>query len=323
MLKHCHRLDQPARRLFLTHSGLLALGASASGLLGPASSLASAAAAPESGRLVSGGSTARGELATAEAVRLVSVGGALTQIVLAIGAGDQLVGVDTTSRLPDGIALPNVGYARALSAEGLLSLRPTRVLATAEAGPAHALQRLEQAGVALHRFGQDLTPQGLQDRILRVGQVCEQPEAAAALAQRVDAEFRALLAQRPLERAPRVVFLLGHTPQQIMVSGRDTVAHAMLQFAGAINPLAESFAGYRPLTPEAIVMARPDILLITRQGLEAQGGEQAITSHSALARSPAARAGRIVALDALDLLGFGPETPAMLRQLRNAFIAVG
>ena len=74
--------------------------------------------------------------ARAQAQRVVSVGSALTEIIYALGAEKMLVGVDTTSLYPAAArSLPQVGYMRALSAEGVLSLRPSLVIATTAAGP--------------------------------------------------------------------------------------------------------------------------------------------------------------------------------------------
>jgi iron complex transport system substrate-binding protein len=76
------------------------------------------------------------------------VGSALTEIVLCLGAERLLVGVDTTSLyLTAARALPQVGYMRALSAEGVLSLKPTLVIATTAAGPATTLDQLRATGV--------------------------------------------------------------------------------------------------------------------------------------------------------------------------------
>src|SRR5690349_16837934 len=80
--------------------------------------------------------------------RIVSIGGALTETVFALGMGKDVVGVDTTSTFPAATGpLPKVGYARTLGAEAVLSLRPTRVLASEDAGPPETLQHLRTAGV--------------------------------------------------------------------------------------------------------------------------------------------------------------------------------
>ena len=80
--------------------------------------------------------------------RIVSVGSALTEIFYALGAENLLVGVDTTSLYPpQAKALPQVGYMRALSAEGVLSLKPSLIMATTGAGPASTLDQLKATGI--------------------------------------------------------------------------------------------------------------------------------------------------------------------------------
>ncbi|MEM9813422.1 MAG: ABC transporter substrate-binding protein [Pseudomonadota bacterium] len=61
--------------------------------------------------------------------RVVSAGGDLTEIVVALGDRDKLVGVDTTSTDPPGISdLASIGNVRQLSPEGLLTLEPDLVI---------------------------------------------------------------------------------------------------------------------------------------------------------------------------------------------------
>ena len=98
--------------------------------------------------------------------RIVAIGGSVTESVYALGAGPQLVGVDTSSTYPEGAAkLPQVGYQRALSAEGVLSLRPSVILATAEAGPLTALNQLRTAGVTVLTVPSVYTVDGVRTKI--------------------------------------------------------------------------------------------------------------------------------------------------------------
>ena len=106
-----------------------------------------------------------------------------------------------------------------------------------------------------------------------------------------------------------------------MVGGRETGADAMLAYAGAVNVMggSASFAGYKPLTPEAVIAARPDIVLVTDQGLKASGGVDGILKLPGLAQTPAGRTHRIVSQEAMLLLGFGPRMPQALMELDAAF----
>jgi iron complex transport system substrate-binding protein len=259
--------------------------------------------------------------------RIVSVGGALTEMLFALGAESELVGVDTTSLFPAAAQrLPRVGYARSLSAEGLLSLRPTLVLAGAEAGPPTVLRQLEAARVPLAQVEIGHSVAGLLAALARVGALAGRTEAAAALSARLRADLdhaaARLAALRAGGEAPRVLFVLSHAMNQVRISGRGTAAHAMIEAAGARNAFAE-VQGYKPLTPEAAIAAAPEVILATDQGLAAAGGVDGLLRAPGLAATPAGRARRVVAQDALLLLGWGPRLPQALVALAEALHGSG
>jgi iron complex transport system substrate-binding protein len=255
--------------------------------------------------------------------RIVSVGGALTETLYSLGAQAELVGVDTTSLYPDAARrLPSVGYARALSAEGLLSLRPTLVVATAEAGPPAVLRQIESARVPLVVLDADHRFEGMLARTQRLAELCGRAEAGRALVADLQAAWTR--AREPLARhaaagkpPPRVLFVLSHSMAQVRVSGSGTAADAMIRYAGAVNALG-SVEGYKPLTPEAAIAAAPDIILTTDQGLQAAGGIDGLLKAPGLARTPAGRARKVVAQDALLMLGFGPRLPQAVAALAEA-----
>ncbi len=262
---------------------------------------------------------------TADAKRLVCVGGALTEMVFALEAQQFLVGVDTTSLFPEAArSLPSVGYSRALSAEGVLSLTPTQVLATEDAGPPAVLRQLTAAGIAVavlkanHRF------EGMLERVAQVGEITSRPQQAAALAKRlreewvrtqtqVNADQARWMAQR--KGAPlRVLFVLSHSTSQIMVAGAATAAQAVIEYAGAVNAIS-GFNGFKPMTPEAALAAQADVILGTDQGMKAVGGLPGLLRLPGLAETPAGLAKRVVSVEAMLLLGFGPRLPAAVRDL--------
>lgn len=86
------------------------------------------------------------------AEKLVSIGGDVTEIVYALGAGDEMVARDSTSLRPQAVLkLPDVGYMRQLNTEGILSMRPSMVLSSELAEPSLVLQQLAQNGVKVIR----------------------------------------------------------------------------------------------------------------------------------------------------------------------------
>ena len=268
------------------------------------------------------------------AKRLVCVGGALTEMVFALEAQALLVGVDTTSLFPEAArALPSVGYSRALSAEGVLSLTPTHVLATEDAGPPAVLRQLTAAGIpvavlkANHRF------EGMLDRVVQVGEMTSRRAQAAALTQRLRDDWARTQIQVAADqarwavqrkgtdpRALRVLFVLSHSASQVMVAGTGTAAQAVIEYAGAVNAMA-GFSGFKPMTPEAALAAQADVILGTEQGLKAVGGVPGLLRLPGLAETPAGLAKRVVSIEAMLLLGFGPRLPTAVRDLSAGLLA--
>ena len=228
--------------------------------------------------------------------RLVTVSGAITEVVYALGAQAQLVGTDTTSLYP-------------------------AVIATTEAGPPVVLSQLRSAGVRLELVASDHSWSEVQRKIQAVGRAAAREAPAAAMQARLDAEWAAVR-QRVASasaRMPRVLFVLAHagSPQ---VSGERTAAHAVIGFAGGVNCLG-GFEGYRPMTAEAMPVAAPDIILTSTQSIEAQGGEARFWQRPELALTPAFRKRALVTQDALLLLGFGPRLPQGIAELHQRFQA--
>ena len=254
--------------------------------------------------------------------RLVSVHGSLTEVIYLLGAQDQLVGTDTTSTHPEAAAhTPKVGYLRQLSAEGLLALRPQAVLGTDEAGPPIVLHQLAQAGVPLrlvqvhHRF------QDVLDKVQLVGAVTQRPAAAQALSAQLQTQWEAT--HRRVQRgaahaahaAPRVLFIMAHGGAP-MTAGSGTAAQAVIELVGARNAL-EGVRGFRPMSAESVAQARPDWVLTTHESVAASGGLARFWEQPGLAQTPAGRRQRLVSLDAMALLGFGPRLPATLDDLQR------
>jgi len=255
--------------------------------------------------------------------RIVSIGGALTETLYALGAQADLVGADTTSLFPQAAReLPRVGYARALSAEGLLSLRPSLVVATQDAGPPMVLKQLEAARVPLVLLRSDHRFEDMLTRIQRLAELTDRSASGQALAARLQQDWQSSQAlvqarQGAVGRPLRVLFVLSHSMAQVQVSGRGTAADAMLAYAGVTNAVT-GFDGYKPLTPEAAIAAAPDVILATDQGLEAAGAMDGLLRVPGLAQTPAGRARRVASQDALLMLGFGPRLPQAVAELARA-----
>ncbi|MCU0868258.1 MAG: ABC transporter substrate-binding protein [Burkholderiales bacterium] len=269
--------------------------------------------------LALGSRSARTSAAPTAPARVVSVGGAVTEIVFALGAAPRLVGVDSTSAWPDAARkLPQVGYMRQLSAEGVLSLAPDLLLATHEAGPPAALAQIGSAGIAVHQLHLRHSPEALRENVRDAAAALGMPAAGRGLDARIASEWAATQARVDALKGPkpRVLFVFAHGGGAPMVGGTDTAVDAMLRLAGAVNA-AGTLSGYKPLTAEASIAAAPDVLLITQEGLDNVGGADALLAKPGMALTPAGKAKRIVAMPALYLLGFGPRLPQAVADLAD------
>ena len=249
--------------------------------------------------------------------RLVAVGAALTDTVCALGARSALVATDDGGReLAEAAELPSVGYARALSTEGLLALAPDALLVGPEAGPPAVLEQVRAAGVRVIVLPLEASEEGACTRLRAVAALLERREQGEQLVDEMRrdlAGLREALARRGAP-GPRVLFLYARSSTSLHAAGHGTPAEVMLQLAGARNALG-AVEGYTTLTPEAAVSAAPDAIVVPGRTVEVMGGIEALAAHPGLALTPAVRDGRIVALDDLQLLGFGPHTGRAARQL--------
>jgi iron complex transport system substrate-binding protein len=257
--------------------------------------------------------------------KLVTVSGAITEVVYLLGAEGQLVGTDTTSLYPAAArATPKVGYMRQLSAEGLLSLKPDAIIATNESGPSVVLDQVRSAGVKVEIIEADHSWGEVQRKVQAVGRAAAREAQARELQARLDAEW-ARVQQRVADsrarkvRTPRVLFVLSHSASP-QVSGEKTAAHSVIGFAGGVNALG-GFQGYRPMTAEAMASAAPDVILTSTQSIEAHGGVDRFWQRPELALTPAFKKRSLVTQDALLLLGFGPRMPAAIAELHEKFLA--
>ncbi|KGM90009.1 ABC-type hemin transport system, periplasmic component [Roseovarius mucosus DSM 17069] len=256
-----------------------------------------------------------------EADRVLSIGGSVTEIVHALGQEHRLVARDTTSTFPPkATELPDVGYARALSPEGVLSVAPSLILAIEGAGPPEAIEVLAQSGVTYVNIPEAQSAEGILAKIIAVGAALGVPDRAEVLATETRGALETAAertAQVPEGARKRVLFILSLQGGRILASGRDTQAAAIIEMAGGINAVT-GFDGYKQMTDEAVAEAAPDvILMMDRTGDHAILDEQLFALPS-IRVTPAGATESIVRMNGLYLLGFGPRTAKAALELNTA-----
>ncbi len=256
------------------------------------------------------------DIAVTDFARTVSIGGAITEIIYALGLENRLVGIDTTSLYP-AAALhdkPNVGYMRQISAEGVLGLNPTLILAIQGSGPRETMDILETAKVPLVLVPDTFSEDGLIEKIRLVGHAMGVDARAACLSAAVGTDLAQLRALRARVTKPvRVMFVMSLQNGRALVAGHKTAADEIIRLAGAANAIDE-FDGYKIIGDEAIAAARPDVALSIERGKDSLSAD-AIFAHPGFALTPVAANKSFITMDGLYLLGFGPRTAAAARDL--------
>ena len=201
--------------------------------------------------------------AVATAKRIVSIGGSVTEIVYALGEGKRLAGRDSTSVYPHAaLALPDIGYMRTISPEGVLAIAPDAIVTIEGSGPPEAIEVLEKASIPFALVPESFDEAGIVEKIHVVGAalgVADKAEAPAA-AGKADIDA-AIAATAGISARKRVLFILSMQGGKALAAGTGTAADGIIGMAGGINAVGE-FAGYKPLTDEAIDAAQPDVILM-------------------------------------------------------------
>ena len=169
--------------------------------------------------------------------RIVSAGSGITEIIYALGAGDQVVAVDSTSVYPADVhRLPKLGYHKQMSAEGILALRPSILIGTDDMGPPATITQLENAGLEVAALPLQNSADNIQHRIETLAGLLNREQEGRQLWKSIEQNLEEARSMAAGQKKPRVLFLLamgGRTPS---VSGRDTSAHTLIELAGGVNP---------------------------------------------------------------------------------------
>lgn len=255
-----------------------------------------------------------------DAERIVAIGGTVTEIIYALGEGDRVVAVDTTSLYPpEATSKPNIGYVRQISAEGVLSQKPDLIIAESGAGPVDSINILKASGLAFASIPSPPDTAAIPEKIRAVGRAIGQADKAEELAKTVEANLKAVDDKVKAATGPKkkVLFALSLANGRVMAAGNNSSADAMIRLAGGENAVS-TIDGYKPLTDEAVIAAAPDVVLVMSGGAQHLTADQAFAL-PALAATPAGRNKAFLTMDGLYLLGLGPRAAAAATEL-NAML---
>ncbi|WP_038206224.1 heme/hemin ABC transporter substrate-binding protein [Xenorhabdus bovienii] len=249
------------------------------------------------------------------AERIVTIGGDVSEIVFALGEGQHVVARDSTSQNPKALlSLPDVGYMRMLNSEGILSMRPSLVIASESAQPSLALKQIEDSSVKVIKVTSEASLEAVPEKILTVAKAVNQEKRGETLT----SQYRQQLAELNTSNIPtKVIFIMSHGGIMPMAAGQQTAADQIIRSIGAQNAM-QGFKGYRPLSQEGVIASQPDLLLVSTEGLKTLGGMDKLWQLPGLNFTPAGKKKQVVVVDEMGLLGFGIQTPAVMKQVREA-----
>lgn len=255
-----------------------------------------------------------------DASRVISIGASVTEIIYALGEQDRIIGVDTTSKHPEAAtAKPQVGYMRALSSEGVLSLNPDLILAIDGAGPPRVIETLKRASIPFVVLPSKFEGTSAMDKIRMVAEALgvagKGREMAAQLALDVQ-QASAAISKIPSSERLRVLFMWNMQRGTPIGTGRNTAADAMIKLAGGVS-VFNQFEGYKPIAMEALISAAPQAVLAMSIGRHSAKPDD-IWKLPHMKATPAGRDKKLILMDPAYILGFGPRTAHAMLDLARA-----
>ena len=238
--------------------------------------------------------------------RIISAGGSITEIMYALGLGDRIVAVDSSSFYPPkATTLPKVGYFRSLAAEGVMSLKPDMLITARGAGPEIVLEQLESLGVEVKSYEQsNYTLDSWKTLIQEIGAEFDKSKAASELIDSVSKGISNHQEKRDFtNKSVNAVSLLSIGQRGPVAAGSNTVPDLLMSLAG-INNVASSLDGYKPFSSELFAEREIDMLLVPSHVVAGLGGEEAICKNQ-LVKMATSEQCNLFVMDGLLLMGFG------------------
>ena len=242
--------------------------------------------------------------ATVSTEKIVSLNGAITEILADLGEENNLVGVDVTSTFPASVKekAKDLGHVRSLSIEALLALKPTKVYATDKDLTPEQIAQLKNAGITVEIIKQDYSVDGTKALVKTIATSLNKTDYDA-INTKIDTDLKAL---KLLATKPKVLFIYARGAGNLMVAGKNTPVEKIITIAGGENVITE-FEDYKPLTPEAVVKGNPDYILMFDSGLQSIGGVDGVLKLEGVSTTNAGKNKKIIAMDGGLLSGFGPR----------------
>jgi iron complex transport system substrate-binding protein len=248
--------------------------------------------------------------------KIVSLNGALTEIVAALGHEKEIVGVDVTSTYPESVkkTATDLNHVSGLSIESIMALQPTLIIALQKDIKPDMVAKFNASGIKYLLLKQEYTIENAKGIIAEVGGILgHKPEDYKPLQDKIDADLKNV---KPVAKAPKVLFIYAR-PEMMLVLGTGTAEDNVIKLAGGVN--AANFPEGKPLTPEALVQGNPDIIMLYNTGLESAGGVEGVLKVPGVDKTNAGKNKRIYGIDGGLVHSFGPRVGEAAVQLNAHF----
>lgn len=251
--------------------------------------------------------------------RIVIAGGSLTEIVFALGAGDDVVGVDKTSSYPEKVKqLPQIGYWKLLNIEGVLSLRPTLFITLNDVEPDNVIEKVSESKVdvlALRRVPG--TIELLYENINKIASKLNKQEEGEKLINRIKAnlaDIQAKIATHP--QKTKVLSLMSMSGSN-SVAGKNTTIDALITIAGGENLATHN--SFKSYTAESIIAINPEVIILNKYSIDQLGGLDKVNTIPGITETSAFKNNRITVIDDSYLFGIGPRVDDAAKLLFQSF----
>lgn len=250
-----------------------------------------------------------------DSLKIVSLNGSLSEILVELDLEKNIVGVDVTSTFPNSLdKIAKVGHNRNISAEGILALKPNLIIGTSKDLKPELIEQFKSTGIKLLLFEHDFSIEGTKRLISSVADSLLLSSKATKIINQLDNDIAAAKRYIKKENTPKVLFIYARGTGTMMVAGEDTQVEKMIELAGGKNAVG-GFKDFKPLTSEALLEANPDVILLFSSGMESLGGTLGLEKVQGIAQTNAGKNKRFITMEGQLLTGFSPRLGLAIKEL--------